>query len=85
MTTRPTRKVVINTSYGDFCLSHVAFRYLRALGQREALQEEDLGAYWPAAARPNEPSPNRFGERVPVDPSARPCCPPAPRSGRAPG
>lgn len=67
MKTEPMRKIVINTSYGDFCLSHVAFRYLRALGQREALQEEDLGAHWPAASRPDEPSLNRCGMRVPRD------------------
>lgn len=67
MQTGPTQKIVINTSFGEFCLSHAAFRYLRELGQREALQEEDTGAYWPAAARPDEPALNRFGSRIPRD------------------
>lgn len=67
MKTESTRKIVINTSYGHFCLSHSAFRQLRELGQREALQEEDLGAHWPAASRPDEPSLNQFGVRIPRD------------------
>lgn len=62
-----TRKIVINTSFGDFCVSHAAFRYLRDQGQREALQEEDLGAHWPVASRPDEPSLNRFGSLIPRD------------------
>jgi hypothetical protein len=62
-----TRKVVINTSFGDFCVSHAAFRYLREQGQREALKEEDLGAHWPVASRPDEPSLNRFGALIPRD------------------
>src|SRR5947199_7118204 len=66
------RKIVINTSHGDqsgggFCLSHRAFLRLRDLGQREALQEPDLGAYWPQWAAPREPSLNRCGELVPRD------------------
>jgi len=52
MKTDSTKKVVINTSFGEFCLSHAAFRYLREQGQREALAEEDLGAHWPVASRP---------------------------------
>lgn len=67
MTTESTRKIVINTSYGNFCLSHSAFQQLRELGQREALQEEDLGAHWPAGSRPDEPSLNQFGARIPRD------------------
>lgn len=67
MTTAPTRKIVINTSYGDFCLSHAAFLRLRELGQREALKEEDFGAYWSAGSRPDEPSLNRCGREVPRD------------------
>lgn len=67
MTTASTRKIVINTSYGAFCLSHPAFLQLRELGQREALQEEDLGAYWPSGSRPDEPSLNQFGARIPRD------------------
>ncbi len=66
------KKIVINTSYGNdgeggFCLSHKAFRELRELGQREALQEADLGAHWPAAAAPDEPSLNRCGKSIPRD------------------
>ncbi|HET8580216.1 MAG TPA: hypothetical protein VFL31_04390 [Nitrospiraceae bacterium] len=66
------RKIVINTSYGNksdggFSLSHRAFLRLRDLGQQEALQEPDLGAYWPKWATPREPSLNRCGELVPRD------------------
>jgi hypothetical protein len=66
------RKIVINTSYGDeihggFCVSHKAFLRLRELGQQEALQEPDLGAYWPQAASPREPSLNRCGVFIPRD------------------
>lgn len=61
------KKVVINRSYGEFCLSHKAFRRLRELGQQDALQEHDAGAYWPAGARPDEPSLNKCGAGVPRD------------------
>ena len=66
------RKIVINTSYaskrdGGFCLSHRAFLRLRDLGQREALQEPDLGAYWPKGATLREPSLNRCGQLIPRD------------------
>ncbi len=66
------KKIVINTSYGNdeeggFCLSYKAFRELREQGQRDALQEPDLGAHWPAAASPDEPSLNRCGKRIPRD------------------
>jgi len=66
------RKIVINKSYGDkryggFCLSHTALLRLQALGQREALQEVDLGAYRPKGATPREPSLNRCGELIPRD------------------
>ena len=37
------------------------------LGQREALQEPDRGAYWPEAATPREPSLNRCGRLIPRD------------------
>lgn len=67
MKTETMRKIVINTSHGDFCLSHAAFLRLRELGQREALQEEDLGAYWPAGSKPDEPSLNRCGMQIPRD------------------
>jgi len=66
------RKIVINKSYGNksdggFCLSHQAFLRLRDLGQQEALQEPDLGAYWPKGATPREPSLNRCGVLIPRD------------------
>ncbi len=66
------RKIVINKSYGNtvhggFCLSHRAFLELRGQGQREALKEADLGAYWPTGATPNEPSLNRCGAFIPRD------------------
>lgn len=66
------KKIVINKSYGStvhggFCLSHRAFLKLRELGQRDALEEPDLGAYWPAASPPDEPSLNRCGQLIPRD------------------
>lgn len=61
------KKIVINTSRGEFCLSHRAFLRLRELGQREALQEPDRGVLWPAWAGPQEPSLNRCGVLVPRD------------------
>ncbi len=44
------KKIVINTSYERFCVSHKAFSRLRELGQAEALGEADPGVYWPDAA-----------------------------------
>lgn len=67
MKTDSTRKIVINTSYEDFCVSHAAFLRLRELGQKDALAEVDLGAYWPQAAAPQEPSLNRCGRGIPRD------------------
>ena len=67
MTTESMRKIVINKSYGEFCLSHAAFLSLRELGQREALQEEDLGAHWPAGSRSDEPYLNQFCAQIPRD------------------
>ncbi len=61
------KKIVINKSYGEFCVSHKAFRRLRELGQQDALTEVDLGAYWPEAATPNEPSLNQYGKQIPRD------------------
>jgi hypothetical protein len=61
------RKIVINTSFEDFCVSHKAFRRLRDLGQAEALREEDRGVYWPEAAAPREPSLNQYGREIPRD------------------
>jgi hypothetical protein len=61
------RKIVINKSYEQFCVSHKAFLRLRALGQHEALQEPDLGAYWPTAATPQEPRFNQCGKLIPRD------------------
>ena len=46
------RKIVINKSYEQLCVSHKAFLRLRELGQLEALQEADLGVYWPEASGP---------------------------------
>jgi hypothetical protein len=60
-------KIVINTSYDRFCVSHAAFLRLRELGQPEALNEIDQGAYWPAAAGPREPSLNQCGMLIPRD------------------
>jgi hypothetical protein len=61
------RSIVINTSFGEFSVSHKAFRRLRELGQAEALKEMDRGAYWPQAAAPNEPSLNQCGRMIPRD------------------
>lgn len=61
------KKIVINTSYERFCVSHKAFVRLRELGQQEALREADPGAYWPAAATPGEPSLNQCGLLIPRD------------------
>lgn len=61
------RKIVINKSHGEFYVSHRAFLRLRELGQRDALQEPDLGAYWPSGASPHEPSLNRCGALIPRD------------------
>ena len=60
-------KIVINTSYGEFCVSHKAFLRLRDLGQQQALQEEDHGAYWPLVAAIQEPSLNHRGKLIPRD------------------
>ena len=60
-------KIVINTSYDRFCVSHKAFLRLRELGQPDALNETDHGAYWPQAASPQEPSLNRCGILIPRD------------------
>lgn len=67
METMTTKKIVINKSYGKFCLSHKAFLRLRELGQRDALQEQDIAAYWPSGARLDDPSLNMFGARIPRD------------------
>ena len=61
------KKIVINKSYGSFCVSHQAFLRLRELGQQDALTEMDLGAYWPKAAAPSEPSLNQCGKLIPRD------------------
>lgn len=58
-------KLIINTSYDEFSVSHAAFVRLRESGQREALQQIDRGAYWPAAAGPWEPSLNQSGKLIP--------------------
>ena len=61
------KKIVINKSYEEFCVSHKAFLRLRELGQQEALQETDRGVYWPQAAAPREPSLNQCGQLIPRD------------------
>ena len=61
------KRIVINRSYDEFCVSHQALTQLRALGQLDALEEEDTGAYWPAAAGPREPSLNQYGKLIPRD------------------
>jgi len=58
------RKMIINKSYDAFSVSHKAFIRLRELGQQEALQETDRGAYWPASATPREPSLNQCGKLI---------------------
>ena len=40
---------------------------MRELGQQEALQETDRGAYCPASATPREPSLNQCGKLIPRD------------------
>ena len=61
------KKIVINKSVERFCLSHKAFLKLRELGQQEALQETDPGAYWPEASGPREPRLNQCGALIPRD------------------
>jgi hypothetical protein len=61
------RKIIINKSYDEFSVSHMAFVRLRELGQQQALQETDQGAYWPEAERPREPSLNQCGKLIPRD------------------
>lgn len=61
------RKIVINTSYEQFSVSHKAFLRLRELGQQHAKREADRGAYWPVAATSREPSLNRCGMDIPRD------------------
>jgi len=62
-----TKKIVINKSYGEFCVSHKAFLRLRELSQQETLQEHDLGQYWPSWAGPEEPALNKCGALIPRD------------------
>ena len=61
------KKIVINKSCEKFCVSHRAFLRLRELGQPDALNETDLGVYWPEAATPREPSLNQCGKLIPRD------------------
>jgi hypothetical protein len=61
------QKIVINTSFDKFCLSHEAFLRLRALGQQDALQEVDLAAYWPTSAAEREPKFNRCAMSIARD------------------
>ena len=64
------KKIVINTSFDQFCVSHQAFMRLRELGQPDALKEEAHGAYWPVAALPSEPRLNQCGKAIPRDDGA---------------
>lgn len=61
------KRIVINRSYDEFCISHKALIRLRELGQPQALAETDRGAYWPQAAGPREPSLNQYGKLIPRD------------------
>jgi len=61
------KQIVINRSYGEFCISHRALLRLHEYGQREALEEKDTGAYWPKSAGPREPSLNQYGKLIPRD------------------
>ena len=63
------KKIVINTCYGGFSLSHKAFLRLRELGQQQALAEVDGGRYWPSACRADEPSLNKCGIGISRDDS----------------
>lgn len=63
----PFQKVVINTCYGAFSLSHKAFVRLRDLGQQDALHEHDTAGYWPAGSLPDDASLNQFGAGIPRD------------------
>lgn len=58
------QKIVINTSFDKFCLSHQAFLRLRELGQQDALQEIDQAAYWPTSAAVWEPKFNQCGMSI---------------------
>jgi hypothetical protein len=61
------QKIVINTSFDKFCLSHEAFLRLRELGQQDALQEIDQAAYWPTSAAVWEPQFNQCGMSISRD------------------
>jgi hypothetical protein len=61
------QKIVINTSYGKFSLSHEAFLRLRGLGQQDTLQEVDQAAYRPTCAVVWEPKFNRCVMSIPRD------------------
>lgn len=61
------KRIVINRSYDEFCISHQALVRLRELEQPQALEETDTGAYWPQAAGPREPSLNQYGKLIPRD------------------
>ena len=61
------RIIILTKSCDDFSVSHKALVQLRELGQQEALQETDRGAYWPEAATPREPNLNQCGKLIPRD------------------
>jgi hypothetical protein len=61
------RKIVINTSYGQFCVSHEAIVRLKELGQHDAVQEYDQAADWEMSAAAREPRLNQCGASIPRD------------------
>ena len=62
------RKVVINTVYGGFGLSHEAFLRLRELGQPDALAEPDIGELYSDGSGPRRARVGgSFGMDVPRD------------------
>ena len=59
------KKIVINDSYGEFCVSHTAWLRLRELGQQEALREPDLDEHRRSWDGPPDTTLNRFGSQIP--------------------
>ena len=53
------KKIVINTSYDRFCVSHDALLRLKELGQQDALKEFDPAADWAASAAALDPRMNQ--------------------------
>ena len=61
------KKIVINTSYGKFCVSYAAFLRLKELGQQDALKEFDPAADWAASAAAQDPRMNQCVRSIPRD------------------